>query len=118
MTKLVWYSRTGQTARAMRNFENNCPLEEYDGHSPFILAIPSYCAPRTGQYVPKPVKQFLAQHAENMVGVVGTGNSVFAHEYCLGAVRVAAHYGVPLVSCVDLALTQANINEINQALGD
>ncbi|WOT03415.1 class Ib ribonucleoside-diphosphate reductase assembly flavoprotein NrdI [Corynebacterium pyruviciproducens] len=118
MTKLLYYSRTGTTARIMKSFEGAQSIENYNGEGEYILTVPSYCAPRTGQYVPKPVKQFLAEHYTNMVGVIGVGNSVFGHEFCLGSRRIAEHYHVPTVTEIDMALTKENILDIERAVND
>lgn len=103
MAKVVYHSATGVTKRVAQRF-GGVPLDQYT-EGAFVLFVPSYGAPITGQFVPKPVKKFLQEHSEDLVAVVGLGNRTFGADFCRGAKLVAERYNVPLLRCVDLVPT-------------
>ena len=76
-------------------------LADYDGTSPYVLACPTYDQPRGG-FTPKPVQQFLEEHAHLMVGVAGTGNMNFGEHYCQAAIDISKQHGVPIVHRIDI----------------
>lgn len=98
--QVVYWSSTGITKRVAERF-NGVPLEQYQGGD-YVLVVPSYGAPRTGNYVPTAVKKFLGETGDCLVGVIGVGNTNFGSDFCLGAVRIAERWGVPLIAKVDL----------------
>lgn len=113
--QVVYWSSTGVTKRVAERF-NGIPLEQYQGGD-YVLVVPSYGAPRTGNYVPVAVKKFLGETGDCLVGVIGVGNTNFGPDFCLGAVRIAERWGVPLIAKVDLVLTADEIRKINDFLG-
>lgn len=113
--QVVYWSSTGVTERVAEHF-NGVPIEEYD-NGEYVLVVPSYGAPRTGNYVPTAVKKFLGETGDCLVGVIGVGNTNFGPDFCLGAVRIAERWGVPLIAKVDLVLTQDEEKKINDFLG-
>lgn len=113
----MYFSRTGITANIANRFDG-IPLKQYKGDAPYVLLIPSYGQPRTGNHLPKEVKQFLKQHHENMKAVIGMGNRTFGREFCLGAHKIAQHYNVPLLAEIDLVPTESQTKHILKALGD
>ncbi len=71
---VYWSSNSGGTKRIAEALATNTvELADYDGTSPYVLACPTYDQPRGG-FTPKPVQQFLEEHAHLMVGVIGLGN--------------------------------------------
>lgn len=114
MVQLIYYSRTGITQRIADSF-NGIPIHDYEGGK-YILMLPSYGVPRTGDHVPKPVKKFLSQHSDNIVGVVGVGNRLFGSEFCLGAQKVADKFEVPLLTKIDLVPSYSDLNIIINAI--
>lgn len=98
--QVVYWSSTGVTKRVASRFGGK-PLEHYQGGD-YVLVVPSYGAPRTGNYVPTAVKKFLGETGDCLVGVIGVGNTNFGPDFCLGAVRIAKRWGVPLIAKVDL----------------
>ena len=74
---VYWSSNSGGTKRAAEALDTDTvELAGYDGASPYVLACPTYDQPRGG-FTPKPVQQFLEDHAHLMVGVLGLGNRNF-----------------------------------------
>lgn len=114
MTQFVYWTSTGITKRIAMMF-NGIPIQEYQ-EGTFILAVPSYGSPRTGNHVPKGVKKFLAEHGGMMTGVVGIGNTTFGPDFCIGAKKVAERWGVPLITTIDLVPTADEIEVIHQFL--
>ena len=78
---VYWSSNSGGTRRVAEALNTNTvELADYDGASPYVLACPTYDQPRGG-FTPKPVQQFLEEHAHRMVGVLGVGNLNFQEYY-------------------------------------
>ena len=78
-----------------------------------VLILPTYGAgPRT-KAVPKQVIQFLniEQNRDNIVGVIGTGNTNFGEAYGLAAKLVARKLDVPLLNMVELFGTPEEVEE-------
>lgn len=117
MTKqLLYFSVTGVTRRAAEKFGGK-PITEYDGESEYVLMLPSYGSPRSGEHVPKPVRVFLQEHSGRMVGVIGIGNRTFGSEFCMGAIYTAKDHNVPLVTTIDMVPSLEDNNKIKEALG-
>ena len=110
MIQVVYWSSTGVTKRVAGSL-GGIPVDKYQGGK-FILLVPSYGAPRTGNHVPNRVKRFLGEHAALMVGVAGVGNTVFGPEFCLGAVKISERFGVPLLAKIDVVPTKDQIDAI------
>lgn len=115
INQLVYWSSTGVTRRVAEPL-GGIEIAEYTGGS-FILVVPSYGAPRTGQHVPRPVKKFLAENADQMVAVVGVGNTVFGPEFCLGAKKVSERFQVPLIAQIDVVATPEDLVTIRKEMG-
>lgn len=114
MTSIVYWSQTGVTQRVVKPL-GGVPLEEYSG-GPCLIAIPSYGSPRTGNYVPARIREFLKNNHENIIGIIGVGNRTFGSEFCLGAYRAARKLGVPVVAAVDMVPTRDDIDKIQDFL--
>lgn len=110
MTHLVYFSLTGVSKRLAKPL-GGVPLDEYTGGA-FVVVVPTYGSPRTGGYVPKPVKAFLAEHGALCAGVVGVGNRNFGPDFCKGAHLVAERFNVPLITAVDVVPYQDDIDKI------
>lgn len=112
---LVYFSATGVTQRIAEKL-GGIPLEEYAGEREFVLIFPSYGSPRTGGYVPPAVKKFLAEHSDRLTAVVGVGNLTFGSDFCLGAVRAARRFRVPLLARIDMTPTLDDLRVIRMFL--
>ena len=76
---VYWSSNSGGTRRVAEALDTDTvELADYDGTSPYVLLTPTYDQPRGG-FTPRPVQQFLEEHAANMIGVLPTGKIGRAH---------------------------------------
>ena len=122
---VYWSSNSGGTRRVAEAINTNTvELSDYDGTSPYVLACPTYDQPRGG-FTPKPVQQFLKEHAHFMVGVLGLGNRNFGEKYCQAAIDISKQFNVPVLwrieimgSQEDLAIVDAGMTQHWQTLLD
>ena len=99
---VYWSSNSGGTKRVAEALDTNTvELADYDGASPYVLACPTYDQPRGG-FTPRPVQQFLEEHAHLMVGVLGLGNRNFGEHYCQAAIDISKQHSVPIVHRIDI----------------
>ncbi len=78
-----------------------------------VLILPTYGGGPETRAVPKQVLTFLStpQNRQNIVGVVGTGNTNFGAAYGLAAKLVARKLDVPLLNMVELFGTPEEVEE-------
>ena len=115
---VYWSSNSGGTRRVAEALNTDTvELADYDGASPYVLLTPTYDQPRGG-FTPKPVQQFLEEHAHLMVGVLGVGNRSFGDKFCMGAHDISKQFNVPVLwrieimgSQEDLAIVDSGMNE-------
>lgn len=112
--EILYWSSTGVTRRVAEEFGGK-PLDSYEGGD-FILVLPTYGSPGDRLHAPASVKRLLKQHHENLVGVIGVGNTNFGPDFCALARYIALEYEVPLIACVDLFTTQDNYDSIQDFL--
>ena len=99
---VYWSSNSGGTRRVAEALNTDTvELAGYDGTSPYVLACPTYDQPRGG-FTPKPVQQFLEEHAHLMVGVIGLGNLNFQEHYCQAAVDISMQFNVPVLWRIEI----------------
>ena len=99
---VYWSSNSGGTRRVAEALNTDTvELSGYDGTSPYVLMCPTYDQPRGG-FTPKPVQQFLEEHAHLMVGVAGAGNRNFGKHYCQAAIDISKQHNVPIVHRIDI----------------
>ena len=99
---VYWSSNSGGTRRVAEALNTDTvELADYDGTSPYVLACPTYDQPRGG-FTPKPVQQFLEEHAHLMVGVIGLGNLNFQEHYCQAAVDISKQFNVPVLWRIEI----------------
>lgn len=113
-----WSSATGGTEAVAQRLQTPCVRIQPDAMAdqPYVLMCPSYDAPRTRGFTPKPVKQFLKDNHKLMVGVIGTGNRNFGTNYCKAAYNISARFRVPIIHLVDIRGTQGDIDDIDHKL--
>lgn len=114
---IVYYSsNSGGTRRIADNLNTNTvELSEYDGHSPYVLMVPTYEQSRGG-FTPRPVQNFLDVHAAKMIGVLGTGNRNFGGHYCQAAHDIAQAYNVPVLWRIDIMGTDEDYRTIDAGI--
>ena len=99
---VYWSSNSGGTRRAAERLKTKTvELKNYDGTTPYIIMSPSFDQPRGG-FTPKPVEQFLNEHADKMIGVLPTGNLNFGEYFCQSGRDISSAHRVPIVYRVDL----------------
>ena len=97
---VYWSSNSGGTRRVAEALNTDTvELADYDGTSPYVLMTPTYDQPRGG-FTPKPVQQFLEEHAHLMVGVAATGNLNFQEYYCQAGIDISKEHGDLAVAVV------------------
>lgn len=112
--EVLYWSSTGVTQRVAKEFGGK-PLDEYEGGD-FVLVLPTYGSPGDRLHAPASVKQLLSEHSNNLVGVIGVGNTNFGPDFCALAKYISREYMVQLITCVDLFLTQDNYDDIQDFL--
>ena len=113
---VYWSSNSGGTRRVAEALATKTvELQDYDGASPYVLACPTYDQPRGG-FTPKPVQQFLEEHAHRMVGVLGLGNRNFGEKYCQAAHDISKEHGVPIVRRIDIMGTEDDYRTIDAGM--
>lgn len=86
--------------------------------SPKVLVLPTYGAGPKTKAVPKQVIQFLniEQNRNNVVGVIGTGNTNFYEAYCLAADIVSYKLQVPLLYRLEIMGTPEDVENVQEGL--
>ena len=119
---IVYFSSvSGYTDRFVKNLDLpavRIPLRPRLDHmpvleSPRVLILPTYGGGPETRAVPKRVLTFLStpENRQNIVGVVGTGNTNFGAAYGLAAKLVARKLDVPLLNMVELFGTPEEVEE-------
>ena len=113
---IYWSSNSGGTRRVAEALATKTvELPDYDGTSPYVLMTPTYDQPRGG-FTPKPVQQFLEEHAHLMVGVLGLGNRNFGEKYCQAAIDISKQHNVPIVHRIDIMGTEDDYRTIDAGM--
>ena len=113
---VYWSSNSGGTRRVAEALDTDTvELADYDGKSPYVLACPTYDQPRGG-FTPKPVQQFLEEHAHLMVGVLGLGNRSFGDKFCMGAHEIAKRYNVPVLWRIEIMGSQEDLAIVDSGM--
>ena len=113
--KIVYWSASGVSRRLAERFTHES-VSSYEG-GPYLLAVPSYGSPRTGNYVPLAVSRFLAAHRPEGKGGIGVGNRNFGSDFCKAAYEINRTYGIPIVATIDMVANNEEITKITRALG-
>ena len=113
---VYWSSNSGGTKRVAEALNTDTvELSGYDGTSPYVLACPTYDQPRGG-FTPKPVQQFLEEHAHLMVGVIGLGNLNFQEHYCQAAVDISKQFNVPVLWRIEIMGSEDDYRTIDDGM--
>ena len=113
---VYWSSNSGGTKRVAEALATKTvELSDHDGISPYVLMCPTYDQPRGG-FTPKPVQQFLEEHAHLMVGVLGVGNLNFQEHYCQAAIDISKQHNVPIVHRIDIMGTADDYRTIDTGM--
>ena len=113
---VYWSSNSGGTRRVAEALNTpTVELADYDGASPYVLMCPTYDQPRGG-FIPRPVQQFLEEHAHLMVGVLGLGNRNFGEKYCQAAIDISKQHSVPIVHRIDIMGSEDDYRTIDAGM--
>ena len=85
---------------------------------PYLLIVPTYGIGTPQTAVPPPVKKFIQeeQNAKNCLAVIGSGNTNFGGNYCLGAFLVARRLKVPVIYKFELLGTEEDQQAVSRIL--
>ena len=119
---IVYFSSaSGYTDRFVKKLELpavRIPLRPKLDHMPVlesekVLILPTYGGGPETRAVPKQVLTFLStpENRQNIVGVVGTGNTNFGAAYGLAAKLIARKLDVPVLNLVELFGTHEEVEE-------
>jgi protein involved in ribonucleotide reduction len=124
---VVYFSNySGNTKRFVDKLNVNStriPIKQ-DESSPllmqtaYILVVPTYGGGSEKSAIPKQVRAFLnvPSNRDNLIGVIGMGNTNFGEHYCKAADLISAKTGVPVLGRVEIFGTEDDVNKINERL--
>ena len=124
---VVYFSNySGNTHRFVEKLNVNStriPIDQ-DNDDPlliqtrYILIIPTYGGGSEKSAIPRQVRTFLnvPSNRDNLIGVIGMGNTNFGEHYCKAAEMIAAKTGVPVIGRVEIFGTEDDVNTINERL--
>ena len=86
--------------------------------SRYILVVPTYGGGSEKSAIPRQVRAFLniPTNRDNLIGVIGMGNTNFGEHYCKAADLIAAKTGVPILGRVEIFGTEDDVNTIQERL--
>ena len=115
---VYWSSNSGGTRRVAEALNTDTvELADYDGTSPYVMLTPTYDQPRGG-FTPKPVQQFLEEHAHLMVGVIGSGNRNFGDHYCQAAHDISKQFNVPVLWRIEIMGSQEDLAIVDSGMSE
>lgn len=86
--------------------------------SRYILVVPTYGGGSEKSAIPRQVRAFLnvPSNRDNLIGVIGMGNTNFGEHYCKAADLIAAKTGVPILGRVEIFGTEEDVITIQERL--
>ncbi|GGE23309.1 class Ib ribonucleoside-diphosphate reductase assembly flavoprotein NrdI [Streptococcus himalayensis] len=96
----------------------------YHMTTPFVAFLPTYLEGGNGldngdvEILTNDLGRFIAfeQNYEHCLGIVGSGNRNFNHQYCLTAKQYAERFGFPVLDTFELRGMQDDIKRIGQRI--
>lgn len=84
----------------------------------YILVVPTYGGGSEKSAIPRQVRAFLnvPSNRDNLIGVIGMGNTNFGEHYCKAADMISTKTGVPVLGRVEIFGTEDDVNTINERL--
>ncbi|MBM7709006.1 class Ib ribonucleoside-diphosphate reductase assembly flavoprotein NrdI [Enterococcus lemanii] len=106
----------------LKEIHDNSPFEKEE--SPYFVSLPTYLEGGNGvdsgdqEILTQSMREYIeyAENAALCLGVIGSGNKNFGHQYCLTAKQYAAQFDVPVVADFELRGNQKEIEKIYQKL--
>ena len=124
---IVYFSNySGNTHKFVQKLDVNSiriPIDQ-DNNNPlliksrYILVVPTYGGGSEKSAIPRQVRAFLnvPSNRDNLIGVIGMGNTNFGEHYCKAADIIAAKTGVPILGRVEIFGTEDDVNNIQERL--
>ena len=121
---IVYYSnRSGNTRRFVEKlgYRNTIDLSSNLNlvvHNKYVLFVPTYGGGHGEYSIPRPVANFLndKMNRQQLVGVVGFGNTNFGDHYCKAAYLIAEKTGVPILAKIELLGTPEDVQLVQERL--
>jgi protein involved in ribonucleotide reduction len=124
---VVYFSNySGNTHRFVQKLNVNSiriPINQDDNEpllmqTRYILIIPTYGGGSEKSAIPRQVRAFLnvPSNRDNLIGVIGMGNTNFGEHYCKAAEMISAKAGVPIIGRVEIFGTEDDVKIINERL--
>ncbi|HER5543230.1 nrdI Flavodoxin like family protein [Streptococcus pyogenes] len=90
----------------------------------FVAILPTYLEGGNGvdsgevEILTTPLGEFIAAHGntQRCLGIIGSGNKNFNHQYCLTAKQYAKRFGFPLLGDFELRGTPDDISRLAQVI--
>ena len=94
--------------------------------TPYVVVVPTYLEGGNGldsgdqEIMTESLRDYLTSQNEhqNFLGVIGSGNKNFAHQYCLTAKQYAEQFNVPLIADFELRGNPKELENIYHILSD
>lgn len=104
--------------------KQDIPFYELD--VPFVAFLPTYLEGGNGidsgdvEILTNPLGDFIAygDNASKCLGIIGSGNRNFNHQYCLTAKQYAQRFGFPVLDTIELRGMDNDITRIGQKIID
>lgn len=127
MISIVYFSNySGNTKRFVEKLDEDSiriPINQKDTDpiivtQRYVLFVPTYGGGSEKSAIPRQVKTFLnvESNRDNLVAVVGLGNTNFGKDYCKAAELIAAKTGVPILGRVEIFGTEEDTITIKERL--
>ena len=127
MVSIVYFSNySGNTKRFVDKLDKDSiriPINQKDTDpitvtQKYVLFVPTYGGGSEKSAIPRQVKSFLnvESNRDNLVAVVGLGNTNFGKDYCKAAELIAAKTGVPILGRVEIFGTEEDTITIKERL--
>ncbi|WP_375179379.1 class Ib ribonucleoside-diphosphate reductase assembly flavoprotein NrdI [Enterococcus rotai] len=97
-----------------------------DEHAPFFTFVPTYLDGGNGvdngdtEILTETMREYLEYHDNYRycLGVVGSGNKNFNHQYCLTAKQYAQKFGFPFLADYELRGTQEDLERVYTVMAE
>lgn len=95
------------------------PVEE-----PFVALLPTYLEGGNGidsgdrEILTNPLGDFIASHdnVKHCIGIIGSGNRNFNHQYCLTAKQYSQRFGFPMLGDFELRGTSSDVERLSTVI--
>lgn len=113
-----WSSSTGNTAALANKLSTPTYRIPGDTADYTVLATPTFEQPRLDDYIPRPVRKWLKDNHQYVIGVIGCGNLNFGSDYCRAAVEIAKKLNVPVLYRCELRGTETDVANIDAGIAE